>query len=144
MEGDDKNSYLIAVGLDGSDSSWKAFREAVQQAKLKGGALHLVSVQDADEPTFSATEALAEERHRHELERIQMQARLEAESAGIHVEGAIVDGRSAPALVEYVKSHAINLLIVGDTGHSSIWGALLGTTAEKIVRNARCSVLVVR
>jgi nucleotide-binding universal stress UspA family protein len=35
-------------------------------------------------------------------------------------------------------------LIIGHRGHSGIWGRLLGTTADKVVDHAPCSVLVVR
>jgi len=67
-----------------------------------------------------------------------------AESEKVTVTNAITKGSPVTGLVDYVKSHGIHLLVVGDTGHSSIWGALLGTSAEKIVRHAPCSVMIVR
>lgn len=73
-----------------------------------------------------------------------MKARLIAEEAGLEVIVAIVKGNSAHALADYAKKHLIDLLITGDTGHSSLWGVLIGTTAEKLVREAPCSVLIVR
>lgn len=137
--------YSIAVGLDGSESSWKAVEEAVWQAHNKDASLHIVSIQESVEASFSASEALAAEKTaRENLEKIQSKARAQAEAQGLTVVTAISSGNSAGALVDYVKKNKIDLLVVGETGHSSIWGALLGTTAEKIVRAARCSVLIVR
>lgn len=139
------NRYSIAIGLDGSESSWKAFKEALAQARLKEAILHIVSVQESVEASFSASEVLAKEKTAHDyLEKLQIKARLEAERDSIVSEMQIVSGNSEAALVEYVKKNNVNLLVVGDTGHSSIWGALLGNTAEKIVRTAPCSVLIVR
>lgn len=141
----DEKIYEIAVGLDGSDSSWKAFSEAVRQSKLRSAILHIVSIQEEIEASYSANEILAAENtERHKLERLQIKARLDAENEGLKCLTAIAAGHSANAMVDYVKKNAINLLVIGDTGHSSIWGTLLGTSAERIVRGAPCSVLVVR
>jgi len=145
MTESESDKYLIAVGLDGSDSSWKAFNEAIGQAKSKSACLHLVSIQESPDASYSASEVLAAEMTGQEkLERIQIQARMKAETEGIEVVTAIASGHSAASMVDYCKENGVNLLVVGDTGHASIWGALLGTTAEKIVRNAHCSVLIVR
>jgi nucleotide-binding universal stress UspA family protein len=141
----DGNDYTIAVGLDGSDSSWKAFSEAVLQAKLRKAILHVVSIQEEIEASYSANEILAAENtERHKLERLQIKARLNADTEGVVSVTAIAIGHSANAMIDYVKKNTINLLVIGDTGHSSIWGALLGTSAERIVRGAPCCVLVVR
>lgn len=141
----DIKTYLIAVGLDGSESSWKALEEAVNIARHKKCALHIVSIQELAEASYSASEVLATDKTSSEnLEKIQIKARTLAEKAGLETETRIVAGSSSIALVDYVKQNKIDLLVVGDIGHSSIWGTLLGTSAEKIVRYAPCSVLIVR
>jgi len=137
--------YTLAVGLDSSESSWKALEEAVAQARLKQAELHVVSIQESIEASYSASEVLAAEKtSRETLEKAQEKARSAAEEQGVKTITAIVPGSFAGAIVDYVKKHSVDLLVVGDTGHSSIWGALLGTNVEKIVHNAPCSVLVVR
>lgn len=140
-----EKSYSIAVGLDGSNSSWKALEEAMCQALQKGAMLHVVSIHEMAEASYSATEILeVEKTSLDKLKTIQLTAGKQVEKHGLKATMAIVSGPSATKLAEYVKKNNIDLLVVGDTGHSSIWGALLGTTAEKIVRHASCSVLVVR
>lgn len=139
------NQYVVAVGLDGSDSSWKALEEAVRQSRSKEAQLHVVSIQESAEASYSASEVLESDKtSREAFEKVQIRARMLAESEGVNVMTVIVHGSSAVALVDYVKKHKVDLLVVGDTGHSSIWGALLGTNVEKIVRHSLCSVLVVR
>jgi nucleotide-binding universal stress UspA family protein len=139
------NTYRIAVGLDGSEKSWRALAEAFSFAKYKKAELHAISVQETVDASYSAGEVLAcEQTARQKLELIHIRARMEAEEAGLEIITAICDGNTVKALTKYVKNHKINLLILGDTGHLSILGALLGTTVERVVRDAPCSVLVVR
>ena len=143
----DKNThvYVVAVGLDDSASSWKALGEALQFASVKKAELHIVSIQETADASYSASEVLATDKtSREKLEKAQNKARIMAEEAGVTATTEIATGSSTAAMVEYVKTHDIDLLVIGDTGHSSIWGALIGTNAEKIVRHAKCSVMVVR
>jgi len=143
QEGERK--YVVVVGLDGSDSSWKALEESVQQARAKNAELHIVSIQESADASYSASEVLAADKtSKEKLEKVQSQARALAEEAGVQTHTEITPGSSTSVMVDYVKTHSVDLLVIGDTGHSSIWGALIGTNAEKIVRNARCSVLIVR
>lgn len=140
-----EKQYIVAVGLDGSDSSWRALEEAVKQARSKNAILHIVSIQEHADASYSASEVLAAEKtSREKLESAQLKARMSAESEGVESKSAIVSGFFSSVMMEYVKQHHVDFLVVGDTGHSSIWGALLGTNVDKIVRHAPCSVLVVR
>ncbi|MBY0546459.1 MAG: universal stress protein [Candidatus Obscuribacterales bacterium] len=142
---DDASTYRIAVGLDGSAASWKALDEAIALTIQKQALLYMVSIQEETEASYSAAEILdLEKTSREQLERVQLKARMLAETSGIQVSTAIVTGSSANAMVAFVKKNKVDLLVVGDTGHSSLWGALLGNTADKIVRHAPCSVLIVR
>lgn len=141
----DSLSRVLAIGLDGSDSSWKALDEAIQLASLMNATLHIVSIQESADASYSASEVLAVEKTSHaKLERVQTKARDKAKERNVNVVTEIVTGSSALAMIDYVKTHKVDILVVGDTGHSSIWGALLGTNVEKIVRHSSCSVLVVR
>jgi len=138
-------SRVIAVGLDGSEPSWKALKEASWLAEQHGAELLVISIQESIEPSYSASEMLAAEKTaRNALESVQAEAQFLAETQGVQVATCILTGNPTTGLAECVKKNSVDLLVIGDKGHSSIWGALLGTTAEKVVRVAPCSVLVVR
>jgi nucleotide-binding universal stress UspA family protein len=47
-------------------------------------------------------------------------------------------------LADYAKEQAIDLIVMATHGRSSVEHMLLGGTTEKLVRNAPCSVLVIR
>src|SRR4029450_4876595 len=136
---------VIAVGLDGSEPSWKALKEASWLAKHHSAELLVISIQESIEASYSASEVLAAEKTaRNALEAVQAEAQFLAETEGVQVATCILTGSPTGGLAECVKQNGVDLLVIGDKGHSSIWGALIGTTAEKIVRVAPCSVLVVR
>ncbi len=144
-EKETEGKRIIAVGMDGSDFSWKALDMAITIAKVKKAPLHIISIQETIHTSFSRSEVLAaDQTAKHKLEKIQKKARNQCEEEGVHPELAICVGHPAGALVTYVKENGITMLVVGDRGHASIWGSLLGTTAEKIVHDCPCSVLVVR
>lgn len=144
---EDVAEHCIAIGLDGSAASWKAFDEAIFQAKNKNAVLHVVSIQEPTDATatYSANEVLATaQTDRRHLDEMHLKAKTQAEAAGVKVVTTILKGHFTAAIIDYVKAKKIELLILGGVGHSSIWGALLGTNVDKIVRNAPGSVLIVR
>lgn len=135
----------VAVGLDGSDSSWKAFRQSMELAVAKKVTLHVVSVQEEIGTSPNASEMIvAHETSKEKLHKIQKQAEELAQGEGLKVQNSVVKGNPVEAMVSYVKSNDIGVLVMGFTGHSSILGALLGTQAEKLVRHAPCTVMIVR
>ena len=48
------------------------------------------------------------------------------------------------ALLDHVKQSGADLVVIGTTGKGSLRHMLIGTTAEKIVQHAPCSMLVVK
>jgi len=48
------------------------------------------------------------------------------------------------ALLDHVKQSGADLVVIGTTGKGSLRHMLIGTTAEKIVQYAPCSMLVVK
>ncbi|NOS99545.1 MAG: universal stress protein [Phycisphaerales bacterium] len=56
----------------------------------------------------------------------------------------IVSGAPHHEIVQYAFENNIDLIIIATHGRSGLVHALLGSTAEKVVRAARCPVLTVR
>jgi nucleotide-binding universal stress UspA family protein len=53
-------------------------------------------------------------------------------------------GHPAQEIVRAADDRGADLIVVGHSGHSWVWGRFLGGTAEKVSRHAVCSVLIVR
>jgi nucleotide-binding universal stress UspA family protein len=52
-------------------------------------------------------------------------------------------GDPADQILRYAGLHPIDLIVVGTHGRTGVGRALLGSVAERVVRGARCPVLVV-
>ncbi|MDE3075200.1 MAG: universal stress protein [Chloroflexota bacterium] len=137
--------HLLAA-VDGSEPSLQAARTAMELAAQVGAELDLVSV--AEEPPAYRTE-------RHELEaelaasqayfrRLHAQADGEAQRQGIAFTARILTGHEVQSVIQYARERAIDLLVVGARGHSTVWEAFLGSTADKLVGHAPTSVLAIR
>jgi nucleotide-binding universal stress UspA family protein len=55
-----------------------------------------------------------------------------------------VVGHPVDKLIDYAKEQAIDLILMSTHGRSGAAHMIIGSTTEKIVRNAPCSVLVYR
>ncbi len=136
--------FLLA--LDGSDHSLRAANIAIELAALLHASLDVVSVEE----TLPRYVAVAEEHTREHqaalgyFHHLQVPIRRRAEARGIQTQGVILSGHEVQALLHYASEHACDLLIIGAQGHSSVWRRYLGSTADKLINHAPCSVLVVR
>ena len=63
----------------------------------------------------------------------------------LRAQGVTVTSNAAAfAIVEYAKSHDVNLIVMGTHGRGVMAHLLLGSVAERVVRIAQCPVLTVR
>jgi nucleotide-binding universal stress UspA family protein len=136
----------ILVGLDGSAGSKRALSAAIRLAAEQGAELIAVSVEERL-PHYAAMVGEVEEAKQQANEyfaRVQREAYDRAKQAGIELRCVTLAGHAAQRIVEYANAEKVDLLVLGHSGHTGVWGQFLGTTADKIVRHAPCSVLIVR
>ncbi|HJW91572.1 MAG TPA: universal stress protein [Anaerolineales bacterium] len=63
---------------------------------------------------------------------------------GIEASSVLLRGDAATEIIEYVKSHQIDLLVAGSRGLSQMKRLMLGSLSRKLVHYAGCSVLIVK
>ncbi|MBI3770928.1 MAG: universal stress protein [Deltaproteobacteria bacterium] len=135
----------IVVGLDGSDGARRALDAAIALARVCKSELFLVSIVELPKYPGAIDEIEDERRTAEEFYReMQRQAVERVTSAGLAVHADVRVGHPAQSLPAYAGEVKADLLALGHSGHSGIWGRVLGTTADKVVDLAPCSVLVVR
>jgi nucleotide-binding universal stress UspA family protein len=88
-----------------------------------------------DQDTVSKAEAEA---------RRALQALVPKKKAGARVELMVGHGRTVHEILRIAEEHGIDLILVGTHGRSGLEHLLLGSVAERVVRHAKCSVLMVR
>jgi len=57
---------------------------------------------------------------------------------------ATVEGSPTPGIIEYAQEHDIDFIVLGTHGRNALKQVLIGSVAERIVRQAPCPVLTVR
>ena len=67
-----------------------------------------------------------------------------ADEHGVEIRNLVVPGHAAHELVRAAADTGADVIVLGHSGHSALWGALLGATTERVSRHAPCSVLIVR
>jgi len=136
----------ILVGFDGSDGAKAALRHAIELARRFGAELWSVSVIETPHWATATVGEVDEQRRliEEELGRLQQAARTQAAEFGLELHAVTRMGHPAQLIVQEAQRGNFDLLVIGHSGRSGVWGVFLGTTADKVVRHAPCSVLVVR
>ena len=138
----------ILLATDGSKEAELAAGVAVELAKSTGAELHLAYVK-----LLPITPPYPEVLDwRDDLERADREARelldeqvKKVEEAGGAVAGAHLREERPPAeeIVALAKELGVSLIVVGSRNQGRIWRALTGSVPDRIIRRARCPVLVV-
>lgn len=133
----------VLVGIDGSDESLEAARQA---AILVEGELTLLASYDVA-PAIGGTGVGVPYYHDEDFQRAAATDALERAREDVAVAsatGKVVFGRAADALVSEVEREQQTLLVVGSHGTGRVAGFVLGSTANEVIRKLPCSVLVAR
>lgn len=67
----------------------------------------------------------------------------ELKKEGLQVEGFVTVGRAADTILSYIDEHGIDLVIMSTHGRSGISRWLMGSVADKVVRNSKAPVLLI-
>lgn len=137
----------LCCAVDFSELSRAAMREAAELARRFDGALELLHVHlppPAAGPDFIPPPDFVEIASA-ELEGTMAAWQEEAERVvGRAVHATVLPGSPAEEIVRFTRERGHDLLVVGTHGRRGVQRLLLGSVAERVVREAPCSVLVVR
>jgi nucleotide-binding universal stress UspA family protein len=143
--------YAIVVGFDFSPPSEAALREAIDLAgRRRGAEVHVVYALDAERGAagghgmkkLDARIEKATAKLRAYTTKLRAQLKDQANPSVLTMNVRVRD--AAHAIVQMAVDLDADLVVVG--AHSDAWlkGLLMGSTASKVTKNARCPVIVVR
>jgi universal stress protein A len=143
------NWSRICCPVDFSEASYAALVEAAALAVRERARLLLLHVVDHEELhiddgivlTPPELEAIARRQYAEKLD--AWRADAERLAPGL-VDSEVVAGRPAHEVVQLVRSRGIDLVVVGAHAVAPVRHLLLGAVADRIEREAPCSVFVVR
>jgi nucleotide-binding universal stress UspA family protein len=138
---------LVLVCTDFSACSEGALRRGANIAKRDDTRVFLIHVCGARKgPAHRATEwdsKLWYEDSMSELKQARYKYFSELSDTDVQYD-AIPSAHPADAICEVAKRTHASLIVVGSHGRTGMLRQLLGSVAESIVRNAPCSVFIVR
>ncbi len=136
----------ILVGYDGSKGGRAALQRAATLAKAENAQVTALWVREplprhSDLPgEFEGEQEAADEYFK---ERQKEVAEVAAQQ-GVDIRCETRRGHPAKTIVSYANEGGFDLIAVGHSDHSELWGRLLGDTADRISDHAHCSVLIVK
>jgi nucleotide-binding universal stress UspA family protein len=130
---------------DGSNQAFSALAMALRVARENNSELHSVCVEEIDYMPELVEEVgeeagTAARRFHTALQRARAMAKKQHVALKTHV----IAGHAVRDILRLAGDLKADLLVIGGSGHSSIYERMLGTTAGRVVHLAKCPVLVVK
>ncbi len=134
----------ICCAIDFSEPSRFALEKAAELARRLQADLTLLHVYEAR--AVSAEVLVSKfEQAAPDLDRKMTSWQGEAEQAvGGPVRSVVLTGSAASEILRFVREGGFQLLVMATRGRTGLKHLLLGSVAERVVREADCQVLVVR
>ena len=142
--------HKILLPTDGSDGSLAAAPRAIELARIAGGALLAVYVQEpypytgiGEASSTGLNEHLAQGQ-RHAAAAFERVRQL-AHGAGVAVESAVLEGAvPAQRIVEAAQAAGADQIVMASRGRTGAARLLLGSVAAKVIELSPVPVLVVK
>ncbi len=140
----------VVACIDFSETSHRVIEQAIRVAQQDEATLHLLHVVSAPwEGASYVPQPSAEDQRSHSdalTDRIKLALEpFENEMHALKVETNIVENaRESDGIIKFAGDTSADLVVVGTRGRTGMRAILLGTVAERIVRESPCSVLAVK
>jgi nucleotide-binding universal stress UspA family protein len=144
----DPSPHTIVVATDFSHPGSIAVERAIEFAHRNSAELHIVHVFSMPVPLVTAYEFGIPEPDLQNARNVALEklgaCEKRAAAEGVKVRTHLLEGPTDKAIVEFASEQGADWIVVGTHGHTGFKHVLLGSVAERVVRHAACSVLVVR
>ena len=134
------NTIIVPIDL-GHVEQGKPMIDVAKSLADKGAKIVLVNV--VEDVPARVTAVIPDDAHEKIIEHAESELKTLAKLAGADVEAIIRGGHPPSEIIAVAESKGADLIVVAS--HRPDWhDYLLGSTAARVVRHAKCSVLVVR
>jgi nucleotide-binding universal stress UspA family protein len=135
----------ILTANDGSEGAFKALDAALRLAHSHKAQLHMISVEEIQWIPGSREEVIGDkELADRKFAEVVANANVEAKRHHVRLSSHIVVGHAVRAIVDCIEHDRFDLLVIGFMGHSALYNRVIGSTADRLVELAPCTVLVVK
>lgn len=135
----------ILVPVDGSANSKRAFEKAVSLAS--GGSATALYVIETPPTVYVESQKVldaAMAKYKKEADEVLDGYEAMAASHGIKIEAVIAEGDPGTAIVSYAEKGGFDMIVMGSRGRGKITEAVLGSVSSKVLKDAKCPVVIVK
>lgn len=131
------------------DLSLQVVRTAMRVAASSEATLHIVHAWTAYGHQILASHATRTDLLAHYAAcRAEAEARFEALRRAVGIPASththLVEGQNDKVLTAFVEARRASLVVLGTIGRTGLAGLVMGNTAERVLRQVRCSVLALK
>lgn len=136
----------LVITTDGSEPAEKAAGHGFDLAGELGAEIRIVSVADSSIATgvgYSGDSGSIRERLREKAEARATSLCDTALSRGLDAEPVVLEGIPAEEIVDYADGTDVDAIVIGTSGRGGVSRAVMGSVADRVVRNASVPVVTV-
>jgi nucleotide-binding universal stress UspA family protein len=136
----------ILVPFDASVYSQKALNNALNLAKINDAEITALYVIPRYEEMlgFFRTESIKKSLQREAQGILDTAKRIASGNGGISLKTEIREGRANEEIIKIANDMKNDLIVMGSYGYRGVDKAIIGSTAERVIMNASCPVLIAR
>jgi nucleotide-binding universal stress UspA family protein len=134
----------LLVATDGSKNALRALQFALDLAGQMKAKIHLIYVQPKVSPSRLVSRALIEEHYDRQTKIAFADAMRLIPRSRVQVKTQRVLGDPAPTIVAYARRHRCSQIILGNRGHGTLKGLLVGSVALKVIHLSDVPVTLVK
>jgi nucleotide-binding universal stress UspA family protein len=131
----------ILYPTDFSSYSNQAYFHAIALAKTHAASLTVLFVYNPDGTITPGSQGHEDADRRYWQQQLEQIRPVDPQIAVSHV---LLQGDPATEIVRYGRDMGADLIVMGTHGRTGLDRLLMGSVAEKVLRDAACSVLVVK
>jgi nucleotide-binding universal stress UspA family protein len=135
----------ILVANEGSEGAFKALAAAFNLALRYDSELHMITVEEIPRFPGSIDEVEGEiESADRRFAPVIAKSREMAAAQGLALHCHVLPGHAVSTIVEFCLERKFDVLVTGFMGHSALYNRIIGSTTDRLVDLAPCTVIVVK
>ena len=141
------HTILVPTDLsEPAEAAWAHARDLAQQCKATLVLLYVAESVLSHFGVVGLVPSVTELEEQHDIAaRLKLQElAAQAEGLGLKVRHRVATGKPWQQVVEVAGEEGADLIVIGTHGRTGFAREAIGSTAERVVRQAHCPVLVVR
>lgn len=135
----------IVAATDFSEASLIAVETAFNLTLESDATLYLLHIMEfpmVTDPVIGVVPPPADELYGEQMQRLK--ELIPENVKDLKIETAVLQGSAAKEIADFARKKEADMIIVGTHGRKGLTRMLMGSTAESLLRQAPCQVLVVK